>query len=73
MMTRKEHLDWCKERALEYVDINDLGSAYTSMVSDISKHEDTRNHEAINLGMMLMMSGGLSTSDKMRDFINGFN
>ena len=72
-MTRSEHLDWCKERALEYVDAGDLGQAYASMVSDLGKHPETQDHPAIMLGMMLMMSGQLSNPSEMRDFINGFN
>jgi len=39
-MTRKEHLDWCKERALKYVDDGNLQQAYTSMTSDLSKHPE---------------------------------
>ena len=72
-MTRLEHLDWCKKRALEYVDMGDLSSAYASMASDLRKHPETENHTAISLGMVLVMGGHLSTSQKMREFINGFN
>jgi hypothetical protein len=36
-MTRQEHLDWCKGRALEYVKANDLRNAWASMASDLSK------------------------------------
>jgi len=72
-MTRTEHLEWCKSRALEYVDNNDLNQAYASMVSDLRKHPETENHAAISLGMSLMMNGHLSSSEKMRKFINGFN
>lgn len=72
-MTRAEHLAWCKQRALEYVDKGDVTDAYASMASDLSKHPETEKHAAIQLGMMLMMSGHLSTAPKMREFINGFN
>ena len=72
-MTRQEHLDWCKERALEYVDMGDLQNAYASMASDLSKHPETEKHAAISLGLMMMMGGHLSTADKMRTFIEGFN
>lgn len=72
-MTRQEHLDWCKRRALEYVDRGDLKNAYASMCSDLNKHNETANHPAIMLGMMLMMWNNLSTPNQMRDFINGFN
>ena len=73
MTTREEHLTWCKERALEYVDNGELPNAYASMVSDLKKHEETSGHVAIDLGIQLMMAGHLSSPDKMRHFIEGFN
>lgn len=70
-MTRSEHMEWCKSRALEYVDAGDLPNALASMSSDLGKHPETQGHAA--LGMMLMMSGHLSTAAEMRKFILGFN
>jgi hypothetical protein len=72
-MTRSEHLAWCKQRALEYVDQNDLTNAYASMASDLGKHPETERHPAITLGMMMLMGGHLDSPEKMREFINGFN
>jgi len=72
-MTRDEHLEWCKERALAYVDAGDLTQAFTSMASDLKKHPETENHAGIQLGMMLLMTMQLNTSGQMRDFIQGFN
>jgi len=72
-MTRTEHLEWCKRRALEYVDAGDLSQAYASIASDLSKHPETEGHVAIQLGMMLMISGNLNTPSEMRKFIEGFN
>lgn len=43
--TRQEHLDWCKERALECLP-DDLPGAFASMISDLSKHEETKGHLA---------------------------
>jgi hypothetical protein len=37
---REEHLKWCKERALEYLDCGDVANAIASMSSDLRKHED---------------------------------
>ncbi len=71
MTTRKEHLDWCKQRALEYVEQGDLKGAIASMVSDLGKHEKTCDHQATAL--MVMMSSTLNTKDKMEEFIKGFN
>ncbi len=73
MRTRSEHINWCKQRALEYVAINDLPNAFSSMASDLGKHDETEGHLGVQLGLMLMMNGHLSTKEKMREFINGFN
>ncbi len=72
-MNRKEHMEWCKNRALEYVNQGDTSQAWASMVSDLGKHEETKGHMAIDLGMMLALGGSLSSPEKMRDFIQGFN
>jgi len=73
-MTRKEHLDWCKQRALEYVDGGNLQEAFTSFVSDIDKHEETKDIlELIQLlGISLLLAGNLDTKEKMREHINGY-
>ena len=72
-MTRTEHVEWCKKRALKYVDNGDLENAYVSMCSDLGKHEETAGHVAIGLGMQLMMIGQLNTPHEMRKFIEGFH
>lgn len=72
-MNRQAHLEWCKKRALEYVDNNDLAQAYSSMASDLHKHPETEKHAGIELGMGLVMMGQLNTQEKMRKFIEGFN
>lgn len=73
MTTRSEHIEWCKKRALEYVDKGDIVNAYASMGSDMEKHPETANHPAINIGVQLMFIGRLSTPEEMRRFIEGFN
>ena len=72
-MTREEHLDWCKKRAIEICDSGDVAGAYASMASDLNKHPDTRGHPAIQLGMMLLMGGHNNSQQEMRKFIEGFN
>lgn len=72
-MDRAEHLAWCKTRALQYVDAGDLKNAFASMMSDLGKHEETRQHAGIMMGMMLNVGGLLNTPQQMREFINGFN
>jgi len=72
-MTRDEHMEWCKKRALEYVDAGDYIQAITSMASDLTKHEETKNHKGIELGMMFLMMGKLRDADEVTRFINGFH
>lgn len=72
-MNRSKHLQWCKDRANEIADTGDLPQAYASMVSDLSKHEETANHGAIELGMMMLLGGQLDSKYEMSKFINGFN
>ena len=73
MMTRDEHLEWATARALEYVNKNDIPNALASMASDLRKHDDLATHVGIDLGMMLLLSGNMRTSQDARKFIEGFN
>ena len=72
-MTRAEHLAWCKERALEYVDAGDSMNGLTSMFSDLEKHSETAGHPGTKIGMGLLMIGSLSDPKRAREFIEGFN
>jgi len=72
-MDRSEHLQWCKDRAMEYVGMNDVNQAFASFYSDMKKHPETASHSALELGTMLMLSGNLNSSAKMEKWIIGFN
>ncbi len=41
MSTRTEHLAWVKERALEELDAAGPADAMASVISDMTKHEET--------------------------------
>lgn len=71
-MTRQEHLEWCKKRALEYIDRGDTQQAVASMMSDLRKHPETES--AINgvLGQLGLMAA-MSSVDVARRYITGFN
>ena len=71
--SRAEHLAWCKNRALEYVDRGDLEQAYASMCSDLGKHPATESHVGQQLGLLMLMGGKLDDAHEMRRFIEGFN
>ena len=73
METRAQHLEWCKKRALAHCDQGRLQQALSSMFSDLRKHPETADHPAIGLGVGLMSFGDLTTSWKVREFIEGFN
>jgi hypothetical protein len=73
MQTRAEHLEWCKQRAREYCDRGDSMNALTSMFSDLDKHPETAGHAGCQIGLMLMMTGGLREPSEARKFIDGFN
>ena len=71
-MERSEHLQWCKDRALAYVDLGEYQSAMSSMIDDLGKHKETEN--SVKIGFMLGMIAVQSNSEiEMRRFINGFN
>ena len=69
-MTRAEHLEWCKLRALEYCDVGEEMNAWASMASDLRKHPETADHPGIDLGFQLMLTGNMTD---LRKFIEGFN
>jgi len=73
MDKRSEHLQWCKDRAIEYVDSGDLKNAFASFQSDMSKNNETEDHIALQMGTMLLLSGNLDNDHQMREWINGFN
>ena len=70
MMTRDEHLAWCKKRALEYLPGNPL-EAMTSMMSDLTKHPELKNH--VGLRIAPMFYGAHDDSAAVRRWIEGFN
>ncbi len=72
-MSRAEHLQWCKNRAIEYVKQNDLKMAFASFQSDMTKHPETESHMALKMGSMLLIGGLLSSPKEMTDWIEGVN
>ena len=51
-MTRDEHLEGCKRRALEYLDAGDLRHAVASLASELKTHPDTDNPALNGLAMI---------------------
>ena len=75
MSTRQEHLDFCKQRAMEYVERNDLLNAVTSMMSDLTKHPETKSvGDALSgLGLLAAMQAQQGDRDAVIRYIKGFN
>lgn len=72
-MTRAEHMAFCKQRALEYIEHGDVKNAITSMFSDLGKHTETKDivkGPLLQLGMMYTMNHDIPGA---RRFIEGFN
>jgi hypothetical protein len=74
-MTRDEHLEFCKRRALEYLDrANDPRNAFTSMLSDLRKHPELENHAGVRIGVGFMcLPGWIDNPHEVRRWIVGFN
>ena len=73
MMTRTEHLQWAKGRALEYAARGENADAMASLTSDLSKHPETADHSGLELMMMLAIAGQFEQPGELRKFIEGFS
>ena len=72
-----EHIKWCKERALAYLDktskFYNVQEAITSMMSDMRK--DPTTAELINsdsMNFITVMTLGDLTHDNVKKYIEGF-
>lgn len=74
-MNRAEHLQWAKDRALEYVELGDYPNAYTSFLQDLSIHPELKLalETHIHLGGPQLVAGMLNTARDMTSWINGFS
>lgn len=74
-MNRAEHLQWCKDRALEYADQGDTSNAMASLGSDLGKHPETASSVSVVKELMfpLAMMGEFEKPGELRKFIEGFN
>lgn len=54
-----EHLEWSKQRALEFIELDQPGQAHASMVSDLCKHDHWLHHPGLKTyaegGMILVI------------------
>jgi hypothetical protein len=75
VVTRAEHLAWAKQRALEYADQGDTGSAMSSLTQDLALHPETKESCSVvaELMMPLAMTGEFEKPGELRKFIEGFS
>ena len=71
-MTREEHIEWCKERAREYLDKGDAPNAIASMISDLDKHTETKI-AAQMLGPVGVMEAAIGGLEGAKRFVEGSN
>lgn len=71
-ISRAEHLQWCKDRAMEYVNKGDYLNAIASMTSDLGKHPETAGsvETAVMLSPLVMMNPSHREAER---FVLGFN
>jgi hypothetical protein len=71
--TRKDHMEWCKRRAIEYCDAGDTKKAIASLFSDLRKHPETVG--TLEIAGHMLVGLGISTKppEVVRDWIAGFN
>lgn len=65
-MTRAEHLEWAKARALDYLDRGEYLNGISSMLSDMNKHPQLADHCGLPLAMTLR------TLDDARSWVEAF-
>lgn len=70
-LSREQHLQWCKKRALEYVERGQLQQAITSMMSDMNKHSRTAG--TIHPALFIIGASDARDPAKVRAWIEGFN
>lgn len=71
-MKRDEHLQWAKDRALEYLP-KDIPGALSSFISDMRKHDELKEHVGLELLGMLMITNNFRGPDDVKHQIEGFN
>lgn len=72
-MPRDDHLKWCKERPLLYLDDGKVMDAVTSMLSDLDKHPETKLSPGSVLSALGLHAAMSNDIGEARRFITGFN
>ena len=70
---REDHIEWCKQRAREYLERGELVDAVGSMLSDMTKHTETNTELLPMMGLVGMQAAGNGDHNGVSRFIEGFN
>jgi hypothetical protein len=74
LISKQEHMQWCKDRALAYYDRGEKDSAIASFLSDVGTHPGTEH--ITNNGSMFMaklcLQDGLGSRDQFAKAMKGF-
>jgi hypothetical protein len=70
-VTRDEHLEWCKQRAREYLQRGELANAVASMLSDLGTHPEMKPCPP-ELGMVGILFAASNDRTAVSRFIEGF-
>lgn len=70
---RAAHLQWCKNRALEYAEIGDFDNAIASMRSDLKKHPQTDISPPIERALLISILFKPLDKPTVVKWINSFN
>ena len=70
-MTRDEHIEWCKRRAREYLSVGDHEQAITSFLSDMTNHDETKDHGVRELIAGYLFSNMRQSLEEARSLIEG--
>jgi hypothetical protein len=72
-ISREDHIQWCKDRALAYVELGDSNQAIASMISDLKKHPETTIAPAVERALLIPILFKQTDERKLIEWINGFN
>lgn len=73
-MTRKEHLAWCKQRALMDLNLHGVLGLLGSLASDLKKHPETDGqfNRLLVEGMGKRLRGELESIEQVHEFLAKF-
>lgn len=72
--TRREHLDWCIQRAIEEMDFSKKPSqGLISMASDLRKHPETNYETLVSMTMVQILINPDISRQEVINFLKGFN